>query len=95
MVYLKRALSTAVVAVLMSTGALIATGGAASARVVCNAEGDCWHTDKAYHYGHGVKVKVYPDSWYFHQDWTNQKDRHYRDHHDDRGYYQNGVWVKF
>ncbi|MDR3526312.1 MAG: hypothetical protein P4L57_03465 [Rhizomicrobium sp.] len=65
----------------------------ASARVVCNAEGDCWHTDKVYHYKPDVKVVVHPDSWYFRQTWD--KDRRYHEHHDDRGYYRNGQWVPF
>ena len=74
-------------------GALVATSVTASARVVCNSEGDCWHTDKTYRYGREVKVEVHPDSWYFRQDWANQKDRHYHEHHDDRGYYKGAVWI--
>jgi len=95
MSYLKKALSTAAIATLMGAGAIVSTTEIASARVVCNAEGDCWHTDKAYHYRPDVKVEIHPDSWYFHQDWTNQKDRRYHEHHDDRGYYKNGVWITF
>ena len=74
-------------------GALVATAVTASARVVCNSEGDCWHTDKTYRYGPEVEVEVHPDSWYFRQDWSNRKDRHYREHHDDRGYYKGDVWI--
>ncbi len=91
----KKVLSTAAIAVLLGTGALVATSAPAAARVVCNADGDCWHTDRSYRYSRDVRVEVHPDSWYFHQDWANQKDRHYRDHHDDRGYYRGGVWIKF
>ena len=91
----KKILSTTAVAMLFGIGALVATSVTASARVVCNSEGDCWHTDKAYHYGRDVRVEIHPDSWYFHQDWANQRDRHYREHHDDRGYYKGGVWIKF
>ena len=93
MSYFKTALSTAAVAALMAAGAIVATTGTASARVVCNAEGDCWHTDKNYHYGSDVKVEVHPDSWYFHNDWDNDKARHWRGHHEGRGYMKSGVWV--
>ena len=91
----KKILSTTASAMLFGIGALVATSVTASARVVCNSEGDCWHTEKTYRYHRDWKVESHPDSWYFHQDWTNQKDRRYRDHHDDRGYYKGGVWVTF
>jgi hypothetical protein len=80
MSFIKTALSTASVAALIAAGAIAATTGIASARVVCNAEGDCWHTDGNYHYGSGVKVEVHPDSWYFHNDWDHDQNRHWRGH---------------
>jgi hypothetical protein len=88
----KKALSTAAIAILMATGALIATAGTASARVVCGADGDCWHTDAAPPRVPGVTFSVHPDDWYFHQTWTGS-DRHFRDYHEGRGYYKGGVWV--
>ena len=88
----KKILSTAALAVLMGTGALIATAGTASARLVCNGEGDCWHTDAPPPRVPGVRLEVHPDDWYFHQKWDGG-DRHYRDHHEGRGYYKGGVWI--
>jgi hypothetical protein len=73
----------------MAAGALAATAGTASARVVCNGEGDCWHTDQNYQYPPGVQI--HPDDWYFHQHWDDT--HHYRDYHDGRGYYKGGLWV--
>jgi len=90
MVSLKTALSAAAVTVLMSTGALIATTGAASARMVCNDTGDCWHTDSRVR-APGVRFDYHPDDWYFHQSWDG--DRHYRDYHEGRGYYRGGLWI--
>ena len=75
--------------------ALALGAGNASARVVCNAEGDCWHTDNSYHYKSEVKIEVHPDSWYFHHDWDQDKDHHWRGHHEGRGYWKNGAWVTF
>jgi hypothetical protein len=92
MISLKKALSTTAFAVLMATGALAATAGTASARVVCGADGDCWHTDAAPPRVPGITFSVHPDDWYFHQKWDNS-DRHYRDYHEGRGYYKGGVWI--
>lgn len=91
---LKSAAYAATIAVFAGTAGLIATVQPASARIVCNADGDCWHTDKVYRYHREWRVESHPDSWYFHQDWT-AKDRRYHEHHDERGYYRNGVWVTF
>ena len=91
----KKAVSATAIALLMGTGALIATTSAASARVVCNAEGDCWHTDARVKYPPAVSVQIHPDDWYFHQHWDGDKDHHYRDYHEGRGYYRSGIWVGF
>jgi hypothetical protein len=76
----------------LSAGALVAVSSSASAYVVCNREGDCWHTDTRYRYP-GAGYSWHPDNWYFHQTWNDQ--RHYRDYHNERGYYKGGVWLKF
>ena len=89
----KKALSIAAAAILMGTGALIVTAGTASARIVCNAEGDCWHTDAAPPRVPGIRFSLHPDDWYFHQHWDSDKDHHYRDYHEGRGYYKGGVWI--
>jgi hypothetical protein len=87
----KKALSTAAVAIVIGAGGLIVTAGTASARVICNAEGDCWHTDTPPPVVPGVTFSVHPDDWYFHQTWG--PDRHFREYHDGRGYWRGGVWV--
>jgi hypothetical protein len=88
-----RILTRTALAAAMTFGALAITSAPASARVVCNASGDCWHTDNRVNYGPKVRLQTYPDSWYFHQKWADDKQRHWRDHHDGRGYYDQGVWV--
>ncbi len=92
MKHLKTALSAAAMALLMGTGALVATTGAASARMVCNNDGDCWHTERNYSYP-DRSYRRYNDDWYFHQTWNDQ--RHYRDYHEGRGYYKGGLWIGF
>jgi len=82
----------AAAAALAATG-YVAVLSAASAAVVCNHEGDCWHTEGAYHYPRGVIMERHPDHWYFHQTWNDR--RHWRDYHEGRGYWRGGVWVTF
>jgi hypothetical protein len=91
---LKIALSAAALAAILAVGGVAVTATTASARVVCNAQGDCWHTDnRRDNYGPRVVLQSHPDAWYFHQKWQEDKNRHWRDHHDGRGYYDNGTWM--
>jgi hypothetical protein len=92
MISMKKSLSAAAIAAFLGAGALVATSGTASARVVCNAQGDCWHTDSDVKYPAEVGVQVHPDDWYFHQTWEGSN-RHYRDYHEGRGYYRSGIWI--
>ena len=95
MSFTKRALSTGVVAVLIGIGAFVATAGTASAYVVCNRFGDCWHSDQRYRYTPSIGVRIHPDHWYFHRDWARAPNRHWREYREGRGYYRNGVWITF
>jgi hypothetical protein len=95
MIFSKTAVSAAAIALLMGTGALVATTAPASARMVCNSYGDCWHTDHQYRYDRSIGAQYHNDDWYFHQKWTGDNQRHYRDANDGRGYYKGGVWVTF
>lgn len=92
---MRKILNTVAGAALLSVGALALTVGSASAYVVCNAEGDCWHTDHQYRYHPDVHVEFHPDSWYWHRDWDNDHQYHWRGHHEGRGYWRNGVWISF
>ena len=94
MISMRKTLSATAIAALMSTGVLVATAAPAAARVICNAEGDCWHTDAAPPRVPGIRLEIHPDTWYFRQKWDADKNRHYREHHDDRGYYKGGVWIR-
>ena len=64
----------------------------ASAYVACNRDGDCWHTERRVTVP-GVTFSWHPDDWYFHQKWDNDRDRHFREYHEGRGYWRNGVWI--
>jgi len=90
---MNKTLSAVALAAVLSVGVLAASAGGASAYVVCNAQGDCWHTDHRYHYGPDVRAQWHPDDWYFHQDWAHDQQHHFRDYHQGRGYYSNGTWM--
>ena len=85
MVFKQFVLSAAAVAAI-GLGATIP----ANAYIACNG-GECWHTDTRYA-APGVRFDYHPDDWYFHRHWDGDR-YHYRDYHEGRGYYRNGVWV--
>ena len=71
------------------TVALMATN--ASAGIVCNAEGDCWHTKTVYEYNPEWRLTVHPDDWA----WKEGNYR-WREHEGEgRGYWRRGEWVEF
>jgi hypothetical protein len=62
----------------------------ASARVVCNEDGDCWHVKTDYDYRPEFRLSVHPD------DWRWKEGEKYRWHeHEGRGYWRHGVWSDF
>ena len=92
MISLKQVMSASGVAMFMGMAAMAVTASPASAYVTCNSDGDCWHTD-ARPRAPGIKFNSHPDDWYFHQKWQDNKDYHYRDYHEGRGYYRGGLWI--
>ena len=76
-------------------GALVATTSIASADVVCNRFGDCWHVSQRYAtYPTELGIQFYNDDWRA----SHLTDRHYHwrsDQKDDHGYYENGNWHGF
>lgn len=78
--------------VLAGAGALALTTTAASAEIVCNSEGDCWHVKVRHEYRPEFGVHVYPDNWR----WAEADGRRYRwREHEGRGYWRNGIWIGF
>lgn len=79
------------VAALMGVGVLAINANIASARVVCNDDGDCWHSSKVYEYPAGVDVTVHDSD-----DWKWKEGEKLRWHeHEGRGYWHGGTWVEF
>ena len=62
----------------------------ASAAIVCNREGVCWHVRKPWRYRDEFGVVIHPDDWR----WGPSEHFVFREHRG-RGYWRNGVWVTF
>jgi len=82
-------LAKGVLGAFAGAAALIALSASASAYVVCNDHGDCWHSGVKYEYP-DVKVVYYEDSW----DWKAHHD-HWHDTSGDYGYWdsEKNAWV--
>jgi hypothetical protein len=77
-------------AAIITAAALAVTAASASAAIVCNGEGECWHVQDHYKYDPSFGVVIHPDNWR----WGDAD--HYRWHeHEGRGYWRGGVWVTF
>jgi hypothetical protein len=64
----------------------------ASAAVVCNGVGDCWHTHESYDYPEAAGIIVHPDGWAW-QD--SDHDRYRWREHEGRGYWHGDSWTDF
>ncbi|WP_414463029.1 hypothetical protein [Hyphomicrobium sp. DY-1] len=73
---------------LLGAGMLALTATTASAAIVCNREGDCWHVRGHYKYEPGLHLRVFPDSW----KWGDHDHYRWREH-EGRGYWRGGVWI--
>ena len=85
-----RTLGKVMCAVVMSAGVLAVGGGRASAAIVCNGAGDCWHAQETYQYKPEFGVVVHPDNWA----WAHNDHYRWREH-TGRGYWEGGTWRTF
>jgi hypothetical protein len=89
---MKKALAATGFAVLLSAGSIAFTASIASADVVCNNEGDCWHVQDHYTYPPGVTVQIHPDDW----KWGDKDKFRWHEHESGgKGYWKGGVWIGF
>lgn len=59
----------------------------ASAEIVCNGEGDCWHA-KRHDFSPDLKLTVHPDNW----KWGSHEKYKWREH-EGHGYWRGGNWT--
>jgi hypothetical protein len=62
----------------------------ASARIVCNEDGACWHVHEDYAYPPSAGVVIHPDNWR----WKEGEHYAWREH-SGRGYWHGDVWAPF
>jgi hypothetical protein len=77
-------------AALLSAGTLALSAASASAAIVCNQEGECWHVHHAYNYQPTFGLVVHPNNWA----WGPNEHYVWREH-TGRGYWHNGIWITF
>jgi hypothetical protein len=77
-------------AALLGASAFAFTVTGASAKIVCNAQGDCWHATTEYKYEPSAGVKVYNDDWKW-----KEGDRFRWREHEGRGYWKGENWTEF
>lgn len=84
-----------VLGTLAGVSALMGLATSASAYIVCNDYGDCWHAENRYR-APGIRFEYHPDDWYFHRTWSDRDRYRWRsEYRRDRGYWRNGVWITF
>ena len=87
---MKKMMLQGAMAAIIGAAALAATATAASAEIVCNGDGDCWHVREHYTYEPSFGLTIHDDHWRWHDG------DHYRwREHEGRGYWRNGLWVTF
>lgn len=76
-------------AVSLGISAVLLASNSVRAAIVCDEDGDCWHTRTVYTFPPAAGVVVHPDDWR----WEGEKYR-WREH-EGRGYWRGGNWVEF
>lgn len=80
----------ATTAALLGASMLAFTATTASADIVCNGDGDCWHVKARHTYAPELHLRVHPDDW----KWRESDASHHRwREHEGHGYWRGGVWV--
>ena len=77
-------------AALTGASAVALMSTSASAAIVCNMEGDCWHTQAVYVYQPTFGLVVHEDNW----KWKEGEKHAWREH-EGRGYWRGGSWQVF
>lgn len=89
---MKTFLGSAALSAVVAGGMMVAATAPASAAIVCNRAGDCWHTTERYAYRPAFGLTVHADNW----KWRARDARRYHwNEHEGRGYWRKGVWVTF
>ena len=72
---------------LVGASALTLVATSASAEIVCNDEGDCWHVRGKADYKPELRLHTHPDNWR----WSGSERYRWREHKG-HGYWRGGAW---
>lgn len=75
---------------ILGASAFAFTASDASAAIACNAAGECWHVQRAWAYPPEAGIVIHPSGWR----WGPAARFTWREH-PGRGYWRNGIWVRF
>lgn len=89
---MKNFIKNAALATTFGLGVLALSNSTASAAIVCNGDGDCWHVHDQYSYPDNSGVIVHNDDWRWND---TDHDRYRWREHEGRGYWHGGVWIGF
>ena len=73
---------------LCAFGLLAYSSLTASAAIVCNSAGDCWHAQKEYVYPPSAHIVIHPNNWR----WGPSEHFVWKEH-EGRGYWNGGRWM--
>jgi hypothetical protein len=85
---MRKFIKPALTAAAICAGLVVANS--ASAAIACNRDGDCWHVNRHYAYRPEFGVVIHPEGWRW-----GVNDRFRWREHPGRGYWRNGVWIRF
>lgn len=77
-------------AAILGASALAFMANDAAAAIACNANGECWHVRRSWAYPPEAGIVIHPEGWR----WAPGGKFTWREHVG-RGYWRNGVWVRF
>lgn len=75
----------------LATLSLVVLATSASAEVVCNREGDCWHVKEHGWIRPEHGLVIHPDNWRWEE---HERERFRWREHEGRGYWHEGRWME-
>jgi len=82
--------SAIALAAVMGVSAVTLASTNASAAIVCNQDGDCWHTQAEYAYQPSFGLSVHQNDW----KWKEGEKHAWREH-EGKGYWKGSNWTSF
>lgn len=77
-------------AAILGASALAFAANDAAAAIACNGAGECWHVHRSWAYPPEAGIVIHPEGWKW-----GVRDKFRWHEHLGRGYWRNGVWVRF